>query len=107
MTTTTTTIEFRRLSRLIAGAGNSTPVKVIDGTAAPTLLGSTFCWTTKGGTRISNPNAYSKKGWSNMVYYPSTIRVEVGRDWAPTPAGAVELAEGGQLDAARVVATVL
>jgi hypothetical protein len=30
---------------------------------------------------IFHPNAYARKGWSNMVYCPSTRRVEVGADW--------------------------
>lgn len=71
----------RRIARQAAGAHASCPVELIDGNAAPTIRGESFHWETMGGRRIYHPSAYSRRGWSNMRYVGSTIRVEVGRDW--------------------------
>jgi hypothetical protein len=87
---TTTTIETvsvpcvdeRRELRGLAGWINGRlPVVVIDGLSAPRQRGDHYHYETRGGERISHPSAYSKRGWSNMIYCCSTIRVEVGRDW--------------------------
>lgn len=57
------------------------PVVVRPGGAAPTVAGCQWHYRTRGGNWIDNPNAYARKGWSNMIYCPSTRRVEVGADW--------------------------
>jgi len=71
----------RSLARRIAGAHNSIPVVVVSGTKAPKLCGESYHYTTKTGLPIYHPNAYSKKGFSSMVYHCSTLRVEVGVRW--------------------------
>ncbi len=80
MTTTTITLAARRIVRRSAGAHANCPVEVIDGECAPTIRGESYHWETRGGRRIYYPSAYSRCGWSNMVYVSSTIRVEVGRE---------------------------
>lgn len=72
---------LRRIAREAAGAHRSCPVEIIAGDAAPRMTGESWCFRTRGGTRIMYPSAYSRSGWSNMVYDPSTLSVEVGRDW--------------------------
>jgi hypothetical protein len=47
----------------------------------PLEKGSSWGYETKGGTPITYPSAYKKTGWSNMVYRPSSRRVEVGDRW--------------------------
>jgi hypothetical protein len=78
--------EFRRAARVAAGLNprNTRPVRVVAGDVAPHWDGSTWCYTTVGGTRIRHPSAYSRKGWSNMIYCPSTLEIVVGADWRPT-----------------------
>ena len=67
--------------RQLAGARNNTPVKIIEGESPPELKGNPSHYTTKTGRIIYHPSAYSKTGWSNMIYHASTLRVEVGREW--------------------------
>lgn len=67
--------------RKIANAHNSCPIKIIHGDSPPEMVGKSYHYTTKGGSVIYHPSAYSKKGWSNMIYVNSTIRVEVGDNW--------------------------
>lgn len=57
------------------------PVVVRPGGAAPTLAGVRWHYKTRGGTLIEHPHAYARDGWSNMVYCPSSRRVEVGAEW--------------------------
>lgn len=57
------------------------PVGVVTGEASPKVTGTSFHYKTRGGRRIYHPSAYAKRGWSNMVYCPSTLSVEVGQDW--------------------------
>jgi hypothetical protein len=77
--------ELRRIVRRIAGIGRygwtGIPVEVVDGSNPPRVAGDYWHYETRGGRRIYHPTAYSKKGWSNMVYVHSTRRVEVGKDW--------------------------
>jgi hypothetical protein len=87
MTTTTTpeliTIRERRICRLAAGVerGDSVPVRLVPGAAAPRLVGDGFHWTNRRGDRVWHPNAYSRVGFSSLVYRPSTRAVEVGVRW--------------------------
>lgn len=57
------------------------PVMLIRGNSPPILCGSSYHYETNGGRRIFHPSAYSKKGWSNMNYIPSSLRIEVGENW--------------------------
>jgi len=73
--------EYRSYVRQAAQAESYRPITVVDGAQAPRPRGDSWHYETRGGTRISHPSAYSKSGWSNMVYCSSTSRVEVGREW--------------------------
>lgn len=69
------------------------PVVVVGGALAPTERGSSAHYETTGGTWIRYPNAYGRKGRSNMHYKHSTRRVEVGAEWlAQYRAGALPYA---------------
>jgi hypothetical protein len=59
----------------------SYPIVICDGNMKPRLVGNKSCYRTKGGTLIQYPSAYREKGRSNMVYYPSSMRIEVGKDF--------------------------
>lgn len=73
----------RTLARRAAGLNqhDHPPVAVRPGSAAPTLVGQRWHYEIRSGTWINHPHAYSRDGWSNMVYCPFTRRVEVGEDW--------------------------
>jgi len=82
MTNVSLTIEARRIIRNAANASRSNlPVKVVAGSSEPLECGRSWHYETKGGSYIRHPSAYSKFGWSNMVYCSSTRRIEVGHDW--------------------------
>ena len=93
-------VDERRVLRRLAGAGAAMPVMVVDGDAAPRVCGESYYWTTPSGkTRVHHPNAY---GWRTL-YWPSTLRVDVGRDWlvAWRLAGGVFAVECAHVIAAR------
>ena len=75
--------EAKRVIRAAAGARPHVPVVVVvpGSDAAPTLEGERWHFTTRSGRLILHPQAYSRRGWSNMFYSPSTLRVEVGDQW--------------------------
>ena len=79
--------EFARAARRAAGLGpkDHPPVVIVSGSAAPRETGDVAHYETAGGTWIRHPNAYARKGRSNMVYRPSTRRVVVGAGWRPAP----------------------
>ncbi len=54
-----------------ARAGSSTPIDVIPGDGAPTLVGLPYL-----KTQFSNG-----RGFSKTLYTPSTLRIEVGETW--------------------------
>lgn len=60
---------------------NNLPVVVVDGDGPPTIKGEHQYHATKTGIRINHPNAYSRRGWSSIIYHASTLRVEVGAEW--------------------------
>lgn len=62
----------------------SIPVEIVAGNSPPKLTGCSYHWTTRGGTPVRHPSAYSRKGWSNLVYHHSTLCVRVGVDWLST-----------------------
>lgn len=77
-------IEVRRLLREMFGFNPSYGtiwVDVIEDASAPRPKGRSGGFFTMGGTRIHHPSAYAKKGWSNMQYCCSTLRIVVGRGW--------------------------
>ena len=57
-------------------------IEIVPGIAmAPRTVGESYHYETRTGKRIWHPSAYSKRGWSSMVYCHSTRRVIVGADW--------------------------
>ena len=82
-TTTKTTSRQRSAIRAAVRRSrcNNIPVIVIPGNDKPELTGESGGWFTRGGTPISHPSAYSRRGWSNMVYQRSTERIFVGSEW--------------------------
>lgn len=85
MTTTRCTAIHRIISKIVRArlgvSGTSYPIIEQDGFAPPALNGETSHWRTKGGSRIWHPNAYARKGRSNMVYSPSSRHITVGIGW--------------------------
>lgn len=64
------------------GRGHQYPVKVKLGSwEPPRLLGQSWHYRTRTGRRIWHPSAYSRKGWSNMIYHRSTLQIVVGDNW--------------------------
>ncbi|CAB4196784.1 hypothetical protein UFOVP1290_304 [uncultured Caudovirales phage] len=59
----------------------SYPIVIRDDNMKPILIGNKSCYRTRGGTLIQHPSAYRNKGRSNMVYHPSSMRIEVGKDF--------------------------
>lgn len=78
-----TTPKQRTLVRSAVGLATvtSVPVRVIDGRLAPRLVGRRGGHFTRGGTPIRYPNAYARRGRSNMIYRTSTRRIYVGSQW--------------------------
>jgi len=54
------------------------PIVRIAGDSAPVVTGSRGGYFTLGGTRINYPSAYSRRGFSNMVYRSDTRVITVG-----------------------------
>lgn len=75
--------EGRNLIRETAGNINARPltIKLKNGKSPPEIVGESYCWKTIGGRDIYYPIAYSKRGWSSMVYHPSSLEIEVGMGW--------------------------
>ena len=57
------------------------PIVVTDGDAVPRRSGLAGHYTNKSGDFISHPSAYSRRGWSSMVYHPCTRMITVGQGW--------------------------
>lgn len=76
---------YRQVSKIVRAAlncsGTSYPIEFEDGFSPPRQEGTYHHWETRGGRRIYHPSAYSKNGWSNMVYIPSSICLVVGKGW--------------------------
>lgn len=84
-----TPTQRRILREETARVGNNVPVyvepapKKKDGELARwTCYGERGGWHTKGGARILYPSAYSKSGWSNMVYQTDDRVLVVQADFA-------------------------
>ena len=76
----------RRIRRAILKSADETQsnirIEILPGIAfAPRSVGESWHYETRGGTLIRHPNAYAKRGWSNMVYVRSTRRIIVGEEW--------------------------
>jgi hypothetical protein len=78
------TIEARKLRARIRArfsASSAVPVIVQPGNTPPTMTGKPGGHFTKGGARVYHPGAYSRRGWSNLVYRCSSQVIHVGADW--------------------------
>ena len=74
--------ERQKIRRSFGIKYTGVPVYVIPGSVQqPVLSGNKGGWYTSGGTPIVYPSAYSKKGWSNMVYKNSTRSISVGEEY--------------------------
>lgn len=60
--------------------GTPYPIEIVDGDAAPKLVGESYHWTTPGGAPVHYPNAY-RRAWGKPVYVGSTFCIQVGREW--------------------------
>lgn len=56
------------------GFGNSIPIELTNKLGI-TYSGQGLGYTTRGGTLVRHPSAYSKVGWSNLVYHHSTREI--------------------------------
>lgn len=65
----------------VCRTSNAVPVISINGAQEPELRGYRGGWFTHGGEKIDHPRAYSKVGFSNMIYLHDTRRIIVGSDW--------------------------
>jgi hypothetical protein len=75
-------LQRRSILRSAAESQANIQIEVIPGIAlAPRTVGESYHYETKSGSRIWHPSAYSKRGWSSMVYVASTRRVIVGEQW--------------------------
>jgi hypothetical protein len=77
-----TTPKLRTLIRKAAGLEHTSryPIVVVEGDAPPRLVGRKWHYTTPNGTPVRFPSAYRKK-FGQPVYVPSSLRVEVGREF--------------------------
>ena len=73
--------QYRTWVRKQCRAPGHYPFRVVAGSAAPSKGGESWHYETRTGMRIYHPSAYSKRGWSSMVYCSSTMEVTVGREW--------------------------
>jgi len=66
---------LRTAARSLFNASNAVPVTVSADVTEPTIHGNRGGHFTRGGDRIHSPSAYSRFGWSNMVYRSSTLEI--------------------------------
>jgi hypothetical protein len=71
---------YHNIRRAVKAAWNA-PVILTDSDDPPELKGESWHYTTKTGKPIYYPSAYSKIGWSSMVYHRSTYHITVGIKW--------------------------
>ena len=67
--------------RFLKIRNNAVPVNIVDDYHGPVTTGEKGGWFTAGGDPIRYPSAYSRSGWSNMVYMTDGRVVWVGRGW--------------------------
>ena len=95
-------LSVRRLCRIMTNVKNNMPVNVVEGYKHPEITGESWHYKTNGGKIIHYPSAYSKVGWSNMIYYPSTKSIEVGREWIMENLWAVALCQTCECFTAKI-----
>ncbi len=64
--------------RNVRGCGRNIDVEISAEHDEPCIAGDSWCYKTRGGRVIDHPSAYSKTGWSNMIYHASTRRLACG-----------------------------
>lgn len=81
--------QIASLCRRLAGCNlhDNVRVEMIPGDDTPHITGNVPQYYTRGGRRIHHPSAYSRFGWSNMVYRGSTRAVQVGASWLDSAIG--------------------
>jgi hypothetical protein len=74
----------KRLIRLAVsnnpGFRNNIPIEVVPGKSKPVIKGRGYHFRNKSGDLIRHPNAYAK-AWGKPIYYPSTLRIEIGEQF--------------------------
>lgn len=88
MTKTGDKVNPMYLARLWARDAGNHPVVVIKGDQPPKKCGEEWHYRNRSGDVIYHPSAYSRRGFSSMVYHNSTIEVTVGRNWLHRHRGA-------------------
>lgn len=75
-------MNLRRAIRQAANcSGTSIPILIVEGDSAPIYKGTKYHYRNKSGDLIHSPNAY-RRAWGKPIYYPSSIRIEVGEEWS-------------------------
>lgn len=73
---------FNYVARKELGDRSNRPVVVMPkNTRPPEFKGHSSGYETRTGIPIRHPSAYSKVGWSSMVYRHSTCHIQVGEYW--------------------------
>jgi len=70
-----------KLRRLCGVLNNQVRIVRLSGDSAPVITGERGGHFTKGGVRINNPSAYSRKGFSNMFYCSDSRVITVGTNF--------------------------
>lgn len=73
--------EIELAARKAVTSKRGVPVEINNNVDRPRLTGRSGGWFTRGGTPVRYPGAYSKVGWSNLVYERSTLTVEIPKSW--------------------------
>jgi hypothetical protein len=74
--------EKAAMRRLADSARMPRPVIVVDGDAPPRLVGDHSYWAFRGsGERVYSDLKWLRKVGHDLIFHPSTRRVEVGGEW--------------------------
>ena len=76
---TPTAEERREIRRIVRTTQANISVEVVPGYLSPVVVGERGHYENKKGDWIEHPKSY--KWLSNLTYFPSTRRVEVGARW--------------------------
>lgn len=76
-----TSAQRSRIRAMVGRRGSHYPIMIMPGAAAPRLVGESWHFATRAGKYVRFPSAYRKRGWSNLVYVPSSLTIEVGEEW--------------------------
>ena len=74
---------LRLLAKGQPGWYSNISVEIIPGRSAPKVVGRSFYYTNKRGDLIRYPSAYAK-AWGKPIYHHSSLRVQVGKNFAAT-----------------------